>query len=167
MSFFSAVQRSCGILPVLVLMASSAALGMPVPLTLDDIAEQAEVIVHGTVADLDSRRETDGPDIYTIVTINVSKLVMARREHAKLADRITLRLEGGTVDGETMATSISPELEKGDEGVFFLARQAGEDVLTLVGGSQGFIPVDGGMVRVEGRRQLVGEFLDDVARRVQ
>ena len=166
--YLSSILRSCGILLALLApMASSAAIAVPVPLALEDLIEQSDVIVHGTIADLDSRREAGAPDIYTIATVDVSKLVLSRQNGGAPQRKITFRLEGGTVDGETMATSIGPELEKGDEGVFFLARQADEDVLTLVGGQQGFVPIDNGMVGVSGRTQPVGEFLDDLARRLR
>ena len=151
----------------LVLLLAPPAFAVVVPLTLDRLSDQSDVIVHGTVADREGRRETQGPEIYTIVTVNVSKLVFSRRDRTKPLKSITFRLEGGTVDGESMVTSISPELEKGDEGVFFLAYQAGEDVLMLVGASQGFVPVEGGMVTVEGREQPLREFLDDLSRRLQ
>lgn len=42
----------------------------------------------------------------------------------------------------SVGSRISPELQMGDEGIFFLARQAGEDVLQLLGGQQGFIPAE-------------------------
>lgn len=137
---------------------------MVVPLSLEELIEQSDVIAHGTVANLDSRRDTDGPDIYTIVTVDVSKLVLDRRAGGTPRAKVTFRLEGGTVGEETMATSIGPELRKGDEGVFFLAHDSGEDTLTLMGGQQGFIPIDGGTVMIEGRKQLVREFLDDIGR---
>ena len=166
MSLFGPLLRGCGIVAVLVLMASSAAFAIPVPLSLDDLIEQSDVIAHGIVADLDSRREAEGANIYSIVTVDVSQLVLERRAGGTPPAKVTFRIEGGTVGEETVATSISPELQKGDEGVFFLAHDSGEDTLTLVGGQQGFIPIDGGTVMVEGRKQPVREFLDDVARRL-
>jgi hypothetical protein len=167
MRFLTNVLRDCGALPGLfVIVLASAATAMVVPMLLDDLIEQSDVIVHGTVADLESRREAEGPEIYTIVTLDVSKLVLSRGNGGERTE-VTFRIEGGTVDGETMATSISPELDEGDEGVFFLTRQAGEDVLSLVGGQQGYVPVDDGSVTVEGRQQPIEDFLDDLARRVQ
>ena len=139
---------------------------MVVPPSLQELIEQSDVIAHGTVSDLESRRDTDGPDIYTIVSVDVSKLVLDRRAGGTPQAKVTFWLEGGTIGAETMATSISPDLNKGDEGVFFLAHDSGEDTLTLVGGQQGFIPIDGGTVMVEGRKQPVREFLEEVTRRL-
>ena len=48
---------------------------MVVPLSLADLIRQSELIVHGEVVELESERATDGPEILTIVTVDVANAV--------------------------------------------------------------------------------------------
>ena len=141
---------------------TSAALAMVVPLSLADLIDQSELIVRGEVVKLASERAADGPEIFTIVTVDVATVVFSRSEAIGPENRIAFRIEGGTLGGATMATSISPTLDEGEEAVFFLAREEGDEILTLVGGPQGVYRIEGGRVRVEEEDRSVGDFLQEI-----
>jgi hypothetical protein len=156
------IRRAPRLLPGLFLTWTSAALAMVVPLSLAELISQSQLIVHGEVVELASERAADGPEIFTIVTVDVAKVVYSRNEEIGPERRIAFRIEGGTVGEETMATSNSPTLNEGEEAVFFLAREEGDEMLTLVGGPQGVFRIEGGKVRVAGQDRPLGDFLQEI-----
>jgi hypothetical protein len=141
---------------------------MVVPLSLADLINQSELIVQGEVVGLASEPAADGPEIFTIVTVDISRVVFSRTEEiSPQSSRIAFRIEGGTVGEETMATSISPTLNEGEEDIFFLAREDGDEMLTLVGGPQGVYRIEGGRVLVAGQDRPVEEFLKEIVETVE
>ena len=118
--------------------------------------------MQGRVVELESERATDGTEILTVVTVDVTTVLFSRNEEIGPERRLAFRIEGGTVGEEAMATSISPTLNEGEEAVFFLARGEGDGPLTLVGGSQGLVRIEGGRVRVAGQDRPLGDFLRDI-----
>ena len=159
--------RALRALAALFLTWTSVALAMVVPLTLADLTSQTELIVRGEVAQLASERDVDGAAIFTIVTVDVGEVIFSRSEEISPEGRIAFRIEGGTIGGETMATSISPTFTEGEEAVFFLMRENGDELLTLVGGPQGVYPIEDGRVRGAGQDRPLRDFLQEVIQLVQ
>ena len=156
------IRSAPRLLAGLFLAWTSAALAMVVPLSLADLIHQSELIVQGEVVKLASERAADGPEIFTVVTVDVATVVFSRSEAIGPESRIAFRIEGGTLGEETMATSISPTLNEGEEGIFFLAREEGAEIWTLVGGPQGVYRIEGGRVLVAGQDRSVEGFLEQI-----
>ena len=151
-------KRGFAVLIFAVLIGSPAA-AMVVPLSLSELAARSDLIVRGEVIGLESSWTVDQSTIGTDVTLRVLDLLLSRMEPAD-QDEITIRVEGGAVAEQEVRTSIDPTFEEGDEGIFFL--QVYKNSLTLVGWSQGYLPIENGMLTVEGETRPVEEVISEL-----
>jgi hypothetical protein len=116
------------------LLGLSAAWGTTVvPPTFDQLVSQAEVIFQGAVTDVRSERAGAGAQrhIVTYVTFKVEDSFKG-----KVGATYSIRLLGGTVDGETMEVTDTPKFNVGDRDILFVENN-GSQFVPLVGISHG------------------------------
>jgi hypothetical protein len=121
------------------LLGLSAARGTTVvPPTFDQLVSQAEVIFQGTVTDVRSERAGAGTQrhIVTYVTFRVEEGLKGNA-----GATYSIRLLGGTVDGETMEVTDTPKFNVGDRDILFVENN-GSQFVPLVGISHGRFRVD-------------------------
>lgn len=134
---------------------------MVVPLSLPELVGQSDVIVHGEVVRLESSRTPDRSSIHTDVSLRIIEVVLSDRELG-VRDELTFRVEGGVVEGREVRTSVDPTFTEGDEGLFFLSSDGGGERLSLVGGAQGYLPIESGVVTLSGERKPVDALISDL-----
>ena len=121
------------------LLGLSAARGTTVvPPTFDQLVSQAEVIFQGAVTDVRSEWAGAGTQrhIVTYVTFRVED-----RFKGNAGATYSIRLLGGTVDGETMEVTDTPKFNVGDRDILFVENN-GSQFVPLVGISHGRFRVD-------------------------
>jgi hypothetical protein len=150
------LARMAGLVTVAILASA-----MVVPLSLPELVAQSDVIVHGQVARLESSRTAVGSSIHTDVTLRVIDVVLSDK-NTVARDELTFRVEGGIVEGQEIRTSIDPTFTEGDEGIFFLSSDTGREHLSLVGGAQGYIRTEDGMVGVSGDVKPVDALISEL-----
>jgi len=118
------------------LVLASLALGLSpipattvIPPTFDQLVGQAEVIFQGTVTDVRSVWSGEGAQrhIDSYVTFTVEQSMKGTP-----GTSYTIRLLGGTIDGETMEVTDSPKFKVGDRDILFVEHN-GEQFVPLVG----------------------------------
>jgi hypothetical protein len=145
---------------VAVLGLSSVRATTVIPPTFDELVDQAEVIFEGTVTNVKSEWVGEGAErhIMTYVTFNVEDTIKGKPEQT-----YTMRMLGGTIDGETMAVSDSPKFKAGDKDILFVQNN-GSQFIPLVGIMHGRFHVK----RDQSGREVVttnqGEAVKNVAR---
>jgi hypothetical protein len=109
-----------------------------IPPTFDELVSRAEVIFQGTVTDVRSQWTGEGAQhrIESYVTFKVEDAMKGAP-----GESYTLRMLGGTVDGETMEVSDSPKFKVGDRDVIFVENN-GSQFIPLVGIMHGRFHVD-------------------------
>jgi len=109
-----------------------------IPPTFDELVNRAEVIFQGTVTDVRSQWTGEGAQhrIESYVTFRVEDAMKGAP-----GESYTLRMLGGTVDGETMEVSDSPKFKIGDRDVIFVENN-GSQFIPLVGIMHGRFHVD-------------------------
>jgi hypothetical protein len=121
------------------LFGLSAAWGTTVvPPTFEELVSQAEVIFQGAVTDVRSEWAGAGTQrhIVTYVTFRVEDSFKGN-----LGATYSVRLLGGTVDGETMEVTDTPKFNVGDRDILFVENN-GSQFVPLVGISHGRFRVD-------------------------
>lgn len=100
-----------------------------IPPTFDQLVSQAQVIFQGAVTDVRSQWTGEGAQhrIVSYVTFKVEDPVKGTP-----GETYTLRMLGGTVDGETMEVSDSPKFKVGDRDIIFVENN-GSQFVPLVG----------------------------------
>ena len=100
-----------------------------IPPTFDELVDQAELIFQGEVTDVQSQWVGEGAQrhIMSYVTFNVSDSLKG-----KTGRTYTIRMLGGTVDGESMGVSDAPKFEVGDKDILFVQNN-GSQFIPLVG----------------------------------
>ncbi len=109
-----------------------------VPPTFDELVQEAQLIVQGTVTDVKSQFIGEGSNrhIVTFVTVSV--------EDALKGDpgaSYTFRMLGGTVGDETLEVSDAPKFKVGERDILFLENN-GKQFIPLVGIMHGRFHVD-------------------------
>jgi hypothetical protein len=109
-----------------------------IPPTFDELVGRAEVIFQGTVTDVRSQWTGEGAQhrIVSYVTFKVDDAMKGAP-----GGSYTLRMLGGTVDGETMEVSDSPRFKVGDRDIIFVENN-GSQFIPLVGIMHGRFHVD-------------------------
>jgi hypothetical protein len=131
-----------------------------IPPTFDELVGRAEVIFQGSVTDVRSQWIGEGAQrhIVTYVTFKVDDAIKGTPGAS-----YTIRMLGGTVDGQTMEVSDSPKFKKGDRDFLFVENN-GKQFIPLVGIMHGRFRVE----REQDGRETVatnsGKRLSDVAR---
>ena len=109
-----------------------------IPPSFDELVSRAEVIFQGTVTDVRSQWTGEGAQhrIESYVTFKVEDAMKGAP-----GESYTLRMLGGTVDGETMEVSDSPKFKVGDRDIIFVENN-GSQFIPLVGIMHGRFHVD-------------------------
>jgi hypothetical protein len=109
-----------------------------IPPTFDELVSRAEVIFQGIVTDVRSQWTGEGAQhrIVSYVTFKVDDAMKGTP-----GESYTLRMLGGTVDGETMEVSDSPKFKVGDRDIIFVENN-GSQFIPLVGIMHGRFHVD-------------------------
>jgi hypothetical protein len=100
-----------------------------IPPTFDELVAQAEVIFQGDVTDVKSQWVGEGAQrhIVSYVTFKVEETLKGTP-----GQNYTIRMLGGTVDGETMGVSDAPKFKVGDKDILFVQNN-GSQFVPLVG----------------------------------
>jgi len=100
-----------------------------IPPSFDELVTKAEVIFQGAVTDVKSQWTGEGADrrIMSFVTFRVDDAVKGSPGAS-----YTLRMLGGTVDGETMEVTDGPKFKVGDRDIVFVENN-GSQFIPLVG----------------------------------
>jgi hypothetical protein len=100
-----------------------------IPPTFDELVDQADVIFQGEVTNVQSQWVGEGAQrhIMSYVTFKVSDALKG-----SAGQNYTIRMLGGTVDGETMAVSDAPTFQVGDNDILFVQNN-GTQFIPLVG----------------------------------
>ena len=100
-----------------------------IPPTFDELVSQAQVIFQGTVTDVRSEWLGEGPQrrIVSYVTFSVDEAIKASPGAS-----YTMRMLGGTVNGETMGVADAPVFKRGDRDILFVENN-GTQFIPLVG----------------------------------
>ena len=100
-----------------------------VPPTFDQLVTQAEMIFQGTVTDLRPQWMGEGAErhIVTFVTFRIDDSIKGA-----LSQSYTIRMFGGTLDGQTMEATDCPRFKMGDRDILFVEHN-GTQFIPLVG----------------------------------
>jgi hypothetical protein len=112
--------------------ATSAGATSMMPLDLKALVSRADRVVLGTVVSSESRWTSAHDAIYTDAVVRVDR---AYKGLIKPGQTVSVRREGGSVDGIGMRVHGAAALEVGEEAVLFLEERAG--ATWVVGMSQG------------------------------
>ena len=100
-----------------------------IPPTFDELVDQADFIFQGEVTNVKSEWVGEGAQrhIMSYVSFNVSDAVKGNP-----GQNYTIRMLGGTVDGESMGVSDAPTFQVGDQEILFVQNK-GSQFIPLVG----------------------------------
>ena len=144
----------------LLIVGGSAHATTVIPPSFEQLVDQAELIFQGNVTRVSSQWVGEGSErhIVSYVTFQIKDSVKGDPGQS-----YTIRMFGGTVDGETMEIADGPKFEVGDEDIVFVENN-GSQVVPLVGIMHGRFHIR----RDDSGRELVttneGEPVRDVAR---
>jgi hypothetical protein len=127
---FAAVVLTLGLSCPRILDASTV-----IPATIDELAGEADLIVHARVARVDTRQSPGTLRVERVVTLDVVRAWKGRPEGA-----VHVVLPGGTFGRYRTVVPGVPDVAEGEEAVLFL-RASPAGVPQLVGLSQGLLPV--------------------------
>ena len=98
-------------------------------MAFDQLVNQAELIFQGTVSDLRPQWMGEGAErhIVTFVTFKVDDSIKGA-----LNETYTIRMFGGTLDGQTMEATDTPRFKVGDRDILFVENN-GSQFIPLVG----------------------------------
>jgi hypothetical protein len=100
-----------------------------IPPTFDQLVDEADTIFEGTVTGLHSEWTGEGADRH-IVTYVSFKIEDALK--GALGSDYTIRMFGGTVDGQTVEVTDAPRFKVGDRDILFVTHN-GTQFIPLVG----------------------------------
>jgi hypothetical protein len=100
-----------------------------IPPSFDELVTQAEVIFQGNVTEVKSQWIGEGGQrhIVSYVTFQVEEALKGSP-----GEKYTIRMFGGTVDGESMAVGDAPKFAVGDRDILFVENN-GSQIIPLVG----------------------------------
>jgi hypothetical protein len=121
--------RSLIILSCLTLALPAARATTVIPPTFDRLVTDAEMIFEGTVTAMRSEWAGQGSErhIVTYVTFKIEDAIKGA-----LGAEYTIRMFGGTVDGQTMEVTDAPRFKIGDRDILFVEHN-GTQFIPLVG----------------------------------
>ncbi|MGZ5020898.1 MAG: hypothetical protein ACXWAV_10760 [Chthoniobacterales bacterium] len=123
------MKKSFLIAACAVLAFCSARATTVIPPTFDELVARAEIILQGTVTDVQSQWTGEGAErhIVTYVTLKVEEALKGDPGAS-----YTVRMLGGTVDGTTMEVTDTPKFKVGDRDILFVEHN-GTQFVPLVG----------------------------------
>ena len=118
------LSLSCLALTIATLTATTV-----IPPTFDQLVNDAEMIFEGTVSSMHSEWAGQGSErhIVTFVTFKVEDPIKG-----SVGLEYTLRMFGGTVDGQTIEVADAPRFKAGDRDILFVEHN-GTQFIPLVG----------------------------------
>jgi hypothetical protein len=124
------------LLPLVALAASARATTVIAP-DFDHLVSRADAIFEGDVTNVQSQWIGEGAQhrIVTFVTFKVDQSLKG-----DLGNSYTIRMLGGTVDGETMSVTDAPKFAVGDHDLLFVENN-GRQFIPLVGIQHGRIRI--------------------------
>jgi hypothetical protein len=133
-------RRSCrrvctASLALALALPSALAASVVVPATLDELAVEAELIVHARVARVDTRQAPGTRRVERVVSLDVLRPLKGSPDRT-----VFVVLPGGTYGRYRTIVPGVPDVAEGEEVVLFL-RASPTGVPQLVGLSQGFLRV--------------------------
>lgn len=149
--FFSVMGLGSLVLATVNLIGGNAAATVVQAYDFDRTVDDAELIVEGTVSNIESRWSQDLTMIYTYVTLDQLELVHGESK----SDTLTLRFEGGKVGAHEVTTHGVPKFEKGTRELLFVANN-GVAVSPIVGFFQGRFKIVGDKVHDFAGLPIVG-----------
>ena len=142
-------MRARHVLFVLFLSTGATHATTYIKLTFDDLCDRTELVFAGTVASVEYTRNPENQNIYTLTTFERIRWIHPG-DPSDRPDTSTLRLLGGTAEGETLIVHGMPRFEIGSEYVVFV-RGNNHYVCPVVGGRQGCFRV----LQDDGQRRVV------------
>jgi hypothetical protein len=143
-----------GLMLALVLPRSLAA-SVVLPATLDELAAEADLIVHARIARVDTRQAPGTLRVERVVTLDVVRVLKGSPGEA-----LQLVLPGGTYGRYRTVVPGVPEVAEGEEAVLFL-RPSPNGATHLLGFSQGIV-----RVRIDpstGQRMVAASVMSEAA----
>ncbi len=131
--------RSLIFLSLVTLALSVARATTVIPPTFDELVTKAEVIFEGTVTGMRSEWTGEGSNrhIVTFITFKIEDSIKGGS-----GAEYTIRMFGGTVDGQTMEVTDAPRFKIGDRDILFVEHN-GTQFIPLVGIMHGRFHVQG------------------------
>jgi hypothetical protein len=125
MKFFRSLMFLC----LLALTVPALRATTVIPPTFDQLVDEADSIFEGTVTALRSEWTGEGANrhIVTYVTFRVEDAIKGA-----LSGEYTIRMFGGTVDGQTMEVTDAPRFKVDDRDILFVTNN-GTQFIPLVG----------------------------------
>ena len=124
------VRRGAGLLALLLLTTAPALATTVLRFSLEELVERADLVVHGTCAEVKGRETPDG--VVTDVTIRV-----ARTLKGAASETLQFTTYGGATESRGTFIAGSPQFEKGEELIVFLDRPNRVGYRMAIGMSQG------------------------------
>jgi hypothetical protein len=123
------IRRSLFLLACLAFAIPALRATTVIPPTFDQLVNQAELIFQGTVTDLRPQWMGEGAErhIVTFVTFKIDDPIKG-----VLHENYTIRMFGGTVDGQTIEATDTPRFKLGDRDILFVENN-GTQFVPLVG----------------------------------
>ena len=120
----SLLLLSCAFLAIAGVRATTV-----IPPTFDELVNEAELIFQGAVTDVRSQWVGEGTErrIVSDVTFQVEEALKGAP-----GESYTIRMLGGTVDGQTLRVSDAPTFKVGDRDILFVENN-GRQFIPLVG----------------------------------
>jgi hypothetical protein len=144
------VERLFLALGLCTLLAANAHATVVPAVGLDRMVSESELIVRGTVSDVEPRWSDEDSTIYTYVTFDQVDVIAG--EHA---GPLTLRFEGGQIGDHRVEVDGMPTFRKGEEEILFV-RGGQRGSSPVVGLFQGRFKVAKGLVYDHEGTPLVG-----------
>ena len=127
---------------ILLLMAFSSMLqGIVVEMSLEQLAQEAELVLVGRVESVKGLRR--GRGIVSQATLRAHRVLKGQLD---LEKPITVEFPGGQVGQESLRIEDSPDYRPGEEVVAFLKKLSGSIAYDTVGAFQGKLLIRKGMV---------------------
>jgi hypothetical protein len=122
-------MKTFRLLALLLAVGFSARATTVIPPTFDQLVSDAEVIIQGTVTDVQSQFVGEGAQrhIFTYVTVKVEDAIKGNP-----GSTYTFRMLGGTVGDQTLEVSDAPKFKVGDHDILFVEHN-GSQFIPLVG----------------------------------
>lgn len=95
----------------------SARASLMLPMSVEELTAEAELVVKGTVLEVETRRSSGGGRLFTVVTFAVEE-----SWKGPAPESVRIHVPGGSIDGITQLVIGMPRFEVGETAVVFLRR---------------------------------------------
>lgn len=126
-----------GMMTTVCLMEGTSYATSVIPLTFDQVVQDAELVIEGTVTKSEPRLDEGSGYIWTDVTFDILDAIKG----VWASDEITLSFLGGSIAGKSTQVAGVNIPEIGETGIYFIAETAGNRVQPLMGWHQGHVVI--------------------------